>query len=302
MEMSLRGKGKKYMKSTRTGLERFNSKYSKEKQDERAIKEKQLANSDNNLVLEELKKAGNIREAAVVFSREGMGLFADMFGNTMERIVSRVVESKVESIIERKMIEMMQGMAQGIEEGMQNFAENMLEGFDIREENDQKQVDEDTEELSQAYFEQDVRMTNLSSLSIEKIVNDLAGATLKGLDVGEKEKVEEIEPEIEPEVIIPTTSEDLPYWEKPYTGPGTKWQGDRPRHLSGKRHDLEEALEYYMHEFRQYPNQPIELASITRKINEALNVAVINSTLVMDIAKAKYNVEKLSRGVYIYRG
>lgn len=95
----------------------------------------------------DLMKAGSIKEAAVVFSHEGMKAFATMFANStevgasralgniepiLERVVAKVLEDTVEKMIERKMIEMLEGATQGIQEflsgAMQVSAEKQVQG------------------------------------------------------------------------------------------------------------------------------------------------------------------------------
>lgn len=56
--------------------------------------------------LEELKEQGNIREAAVVFSREGVEVFTNLLMNS--------IESKINKIVSNLLIETMQGILEGI--------------------------------------------------------------------------------------------------------------------------------------------------------------------------------------------
>jgi hypothetical protein len=98
--------------------------------------------------LEELKQAGSIvREAAIVFSREGMELFANIFGNTMERVVSQAIDDRVSAIIDQKMIEMMDGMKIGMQQGMSSMAENMFKGLTPSTKKEEKQIEFDLETL-----------------------------------------------------------------------------------------------------------------------------------------------------------
>jgi hypothetical protein len=78
------------------------------KEDERVFFENRKSEAEKSL--EELKKAGNIQEAAVVFSQEGMKLFADMFGNTMRSMVDEAVDRKMRSVLEG----MMEGMVKSV--------------------------------------------------------------------------------------------------------------------------------------------------------------------------------------------
>jgi len=83
----------------------------------------------------ELMKAGGIKEAAVVFSHEGMNAFATMFANSTEASVQKALsnlEPMIERIIEQKLIEMLEGATQGIQEflasSMQVSAEKQVQG------------------------------------------------------------------------------------------------------------------------------------------------------------------------------
>ncbi len=81
-----------------------------------------------------LMAEGNIKEAAVVFSHEGMKAFATMFATSVESSVQKALtnlEPMIEQIIERKMVEMLEGATQGIQEflsgSMQVSAEKQVQ-------------------------------------------------------------------------------------------------------------------------------------------------------------------------------
>lgn len=126
--------------------------------------------------LKELAKAGDIREAAIVFSREGMELFASMFGNTMETVVSRAIDNRVSAIIEQKMIEMMEGMRVGMKQGMVSMADNLFKGFDLSEKEEQKQIQEQ------------VKFDLVIAEPTEDTVEDLVSVTLENAGVPSAEE------------------------------------------------------------------------------------------------------------------
>ncbi len=119
----------------KTQLEKFDKKWGKSYMDKQSIIEDAKKREDNKPELhkmdnaEELMESGNIREAAVVFSHEGMGAFAQMFANTVESTINRVladrletfmqeamkdVENTVSKIIEAKLIEALEGVSAGM--------------------------------------------------------------------------------------------------------------------------------------------------------------------------------------------
>ena len=120
-------------------VEKFNAKLSKKKADEVAVNSRVYQEQQAEYKkygaegVEELMGKGNIKEAAVVFSREGMNAFAHMFGNSVESAVINVLdkrmdditkgmESRLEAIIEAKMLEMLEGMTEGMKQMAQSTA------------------------------------------------------------------------------------------------------------------------------------------------------------------------------------
>jgi hypothetical protein len=112
-------------------VEKFKARLSKKEMDKQAINTRAYQKKTEEYEkygaegVEELMGKGNIKEAAVVFSQEGMKAFANMFGNSMENAVTNVlnnrmedftkgIETKIESIIEAKMLEMLEGMTEGM--------------------------------------------------------------------------------------------------------------------------------------------------------------------------------------------
>jgi hypothetical protein len=136
--------------STKSQLEKWEAKYAQNERDIQAMvkSERESKSGIHAPGMEDLAKAGNIKEAAVVFSREGMSMFANMFGNTMERIVEDAIEKRVSNIIEKKMFEMMQGMQEGMIQGMEAVSQNLLKGFDVPKETEQPEIQVDIEKTA----------------------------------------------------------------------------------------------------------------------------------------------------------
>ena len=116
-------------------VDKFHQKWYKHQEDTRAIiegqmrkeKEKEAKWYGNVEGVEELMEKGNIKEAAVVFSHEGMQLFTKSFSNYIESKVEETlnkgiadltnkIEEHIAKSVERKLAEMLEGIAEGIKQ------------------------------------------------------------------------------------------------------------------------------------------------------------------------------------------
>jgi hypothetical protein len=111
-------------------------KYRKtDRMDEEALFNARRQRAENSL--QSLKDAGSIKEAGVVFSHEGMALFAQIFENTMRRVVREELESNGK--------DMMQGILEGMME--QAFPKQLPEPK--KEENNEEEEKEIAPETQQ---------------------------------------------------------------------------------------------------------------------------------------------------------
>lgn len=69
----------------------------------------------------ELSAEGNIKEAAMVLSHEGMNVFSQIFANSVETAISKALPQILERTIDRKVTEILEGAV----EGMRLFATQM---------------------------------------------------------------------------------------------------------------------------------------------------------------------------------
>lgn len=125
-------------------VEKFNAKYTRDKNDERAVMEDKLSRSQTTSSTvyeestEELKKEGSIKEAAAVFTHEGLGTFATMFSNSVESMLNKTLQSKLDAMadkiandMESKILEILDGVT----EGMKRYTETQAgEPFPISDE------------------------------------------------------------------------------------------------------------------------------------------------------------------------
>lgn len=119
--------------SRKTQLDKFNQKWSKDHQDMEAIKRGQVKSAQEEIMKgeRELSKQGGIKEAAAVFSREGMDTFAKTFSNSVESaITSQIpnIEKVIERVIEKKIMELLDGLKEGLtdQEVIQNHIEKSI--------------------------------------------------------------------------------------------------------------------------------------------------------------------------------
>jgi hypothetical protein len=96
----------------------------------KAEREHRLDKQTGALGTDKLMEAGSLKEAAVVFSHEGMKAFAEMFGNSVESAIARNtngIEQVIERVVERKLKEMLAGATEGLQEFLQGSMANSVE-------------------------------------------------------------------------------------------------------------------------------------------------------------------------------
>ncbi len=89
-------------------------------QDEKAIAEanaRKAARSEQEKLEEEMKKHGNIKEAAAVFSQEGFRFLLDGLGG----YVAKRLQPELEKILDRKLGELLEGMKEGAQQALIEF-------------------------------------------------------------------------------------------------------------------------------------------------------------------------------------
>ncbi|AGR46973.1 hypothetical protein SHANETTE_73 [Bacillus phage Shanette] len=101
-------------KMARTGLERFQARQGKAKGDEKAIHEASMKKQMTADMYDELKDEGNIEEAAMVVSRDGMKLLGQMLTNSIDSSMERVLDRK----LDEKLGQLLSGLSKGIQEAM----------------------------------------------------------------------------------------------------------------------------------------------------------------------------------------
>jgi len=98
----------------RTGLERFQARQGKVKGDEKAIHEASMKKQMTADMYDELKDEGNIEEAAMVVSRDGMKLLGQMLTNSIDSSIERVLDRK----LDEKLGQLLSGLSKGLQEAM----------------------------------------------------------------------------------------------------------------------------------------------------------------------------------------
>lgn len=97
----------------------------KQLQDEKAIREaelkKRMEEKEKDPLIENLKKEGNIKEAAAVFSYEGFRWLINSIGD--------IVAQKIEPMIDRKITEIFEGLQEGIAEAVEESSKSIIENI-----------------------------------------------------------------------------------------------------------------------------------------------------------------------------
>ncbi|AID50656.1 hypothetical protein [Bacillus phage CP-51] len=155
---------------TRTGLERFQARQGKMKGDEKAIHESAMKKQMTADMYDELKDEGNIEEAAMVVSRDGMKLLGQMLTNSIESSMDRVLDRK----LDEKLGQLLSGLHKGILEGLLAVQDTAV-----------AKAEEKIEQAVEKASEQIVAEINLSETpSIDKTIEKVKKNM--GIDLGGK--------------------------------------------------------------------------------------------------------------------
>lgn len=251
--------------------------------------------------LKQLAKAGNVKEAAIVFSREGMELFADMFGNTMERVVEKAIDNRVSQIIEMKMIEMMEGMKIGMQQGMVSLADNLFKGFDLPNTQEPKQVDEPVqfdldsvtptdESLRKMTVEPDPQLEEDTDITekLNKVfaIHREAKKELPPIE-DSVEEIENIEPERPPvQKIAPTPI-----------------RMSKTRMIGSKIVELKEFAPIFADVVKQGFGNPVTLKDIVTTVEQSQNVKFLAPSHISNyMVESIDSITKPDKGLFVYTG
>lgn len=89
-------------------------------QDEKAIREaamKRERESTETPIVQELRKAGDIKEAAVVFSHEGFYFLLENLGG----VVAEHLETKLNQLLDKKLTELIEGFNEGLHKAIEDY-------------------------------------------------------------------------------------------------------------------------------------------------------------------------------------
>jgi hypothetical protein len=102
-------------------LEKFEAKYAKLKTDLHAINQENLKRQREEEIrnagiknVEAMKKAGNIEEAAAVFSHTGLEILVNMLVNSLETRIKEQLPALVEATVKDQMMSLLTGLMKGL--------------------------------------------------------------------------------------------------------------------------------------------------------------------------------------------
>lgn len=298
--------------------DKFNARLSKRKLDEVAINTRDYQKRQEDVKkygaegVDELMAQGSIREAAVVFSHEGMKAFANMFSNSVESSVVNVlssqmdtitksIESKVESIIEAKMLEMLEGMT----EGMKKMAQPQVTA-DLTEE----QAEAAMKVVKQMFPNAEtLEPLNMTPGKIED--NPQAKFEQRVKEFRENKKVEAdpapaptLSPEVAERLSTATTKNEPKKTGSLITAEGIDLprmnNSESFRYSSGKA-AAEEIKDYVLAIFKKYQGMEVKSSDVTTILREVFNIRMINPTLTYrHVMSYDHNLENVGMGVYKY--
>ncbi|UOF91562.1 hypothetical protein LSG31_04735 [Fodinisporobacter ferrooxydans] len=86
-------------------MQKFQNKWKKGEADRYALASSTFEKREDIPGVQALQDKGGLKEAAAVFTEEGLQIFAQLFANTVERAIENQLNQIVEAAIERKMTE-----------------------------------------------------------------------------------------------------------------------------------------------------------------------------------------------------
>lgn len=209
----------------RTGLERFQARQGKMKGDEKAIHESSIKKQMTADMYDELKDEGNIEEAAMVVSRDGMKLLGQMLTNSIEGSIERVLDRKLDD----KLGQLLSGLHKGILEGL-------LAVQDTAVAKAEEKIEQAVEKASEQIVAE-INLTETPSIdkTIDKVKKDM-GIDLGGkITVPDLSKLDDI---VETKKPAPAKKDVQSRIDKAHAKgdakleqPRTKLARDMPRHL-----------------------------------------------------------------------
>lgn len=284
--------------SRKSQVEKFNRKWSKHMADEEAVQAANAKAKINEDIqgVEELKKKGNIEEAAVVFSREGMGLFANMFGNSIERAVTKVLtehmdnitknmQTAMDDLIEIKMTQMLEGMTEGIRQFTEQQAEEVAK-----------------QKLKDDFFAKFPVTKELADRAKEQFASAL-----------EEPPEDEAILSASTTTVLRPKKKDKPSTPRPKKGDyleGISTQGlelkpisdiNSPKRLGSGKEDTELVSEYILSIMKKYKGEVVRSADIVKILREEYGVVFTNPTLIFrKVMTIDPNMENVGFGLYKY--
>ncbi len=295
-------------------LDKFNkrmAKVAKKVQDDQAIQEAKTKNKPAHYGetegVEELMAEGNIKEAAAVFSREGINAFARMFSNSVETMFAGAIEKhmtsleqRMEAVVEAKMLQMLEGMT----EGMKNIAR-------VPEAPTNIDMSEEVKKLFTEAVEPMVPKARVEDVILEPLEIDLD--ELKPI----------ITPAPKPEDVIDRISKKIEENKaKKESSRGRKGERSELRNrepqdldidglglqryedtvrLGASKADIEVLEPIMVAILRKYEGEEVRSGDITRAMKDKLNVVIKNPRLAWQSIMKNYpQIENTSYGMYKY--
>lgn len=324
-------------------VEKFNARLSKKKKDEIAINTREYQKRQEDAEkygaegVDELMKQGSIKEAAVVFSHEGMKAFANMFGNSVEKSVVNVLssqmdtitknlEDKMSAIIEAKMLEMLEGMTEGMKKLSQPQTEiekaiKFADTYGGSAETLKDDISSEQAEAMTAFFKKMFPNAETLTMSRDIVETTPEGSEWKEYEPGNKVtvEIEEVNPQakFEKKVKDFRAKKEEPKNEEPKVEPkkeSVKYTGistdgldlpvmDNPDNFrySTSKADAELIKEHILAIFKKYAGMELKSSDVTHVLREEYNIRMLNPTLTYKhIMSSDYNFEKVGAGVYKY--
>lgn len=256
----------------RWGYLSYNKRSAKFKQDSEAINRSKFERAREEyekfgvVGAGKLMEKGNIKEAAAVFSEEGLSAFAKMFSNHVEQAVNTAVEEKMKGIesvvsdtLEKKILEVLEGLTDGFRK-----------------------------------FNTDIKPTPSEDKPVEYELNDSeipkADEILVDPPVEKEESKQRVSGKRRVKYNILATPE----------GSGLEsFTEERKVSLSNK--DIEFVLPYFEYILKLHKGEPVKSTDVVRTLKNQFNINLVNATSIWNkVMSLNPNVEKAGFGLYKY--
>jgi hypothetical protein len=311
-------------------VDKFNAKLSKKEVDEQAINTRAYQKKQEELRIygaegvDELMSHGNIKEAAVVFSREGMQAFANMFGNSMESAVVNVLdnhigkitqtmEERMEAIIEAKMMEMIEGMTEGMKQfnaqmspqpiiakpSTQEFMESLRDVFSGVKGSDVSKAVVETEPVDgwkTFDYEDNIKEP-------EKVIEPIETPMIdwdKAFKIDKKEKEAKIRPVVA-DAPRPKKSDYFSDIDVENIEGLSKLKHPSGYRYGSSKSDIAVVAPYILSIFKKYEGKEIMSATILKVLRKEYGIRLVNATMTLrKVMALDPNFENVGFGVYKY--